>query len=135
MIVADENMNILVVDDMLAFRKIVRSQLAALGLKNVTEKEDGDDAWSALENAINEGNPFSLIICDWNMPRLPGIDLLERIRSDERTKELPFIMLTAEGEVQNVMRAIKLGVKEYIVKPFNGDQLQAKLSTVLKTAG
>ena len=132
MIVAEESMNILIVDDMLAFRKIVRAQLASLGLKKVTEKEDGDDAWDALQTAIDDGEPFSLIICDWNMPRLPGIDLLEKIRNDERTKNLPFIMLTAEGEVQNVMRAIKLGVNEYIVKPFNGDQLQAKLSTVLK---
>jgi len=132
MIVADESMNILIVDDMLAFRKIVRAQLASLGLKKVTEKEDGDEAWDALQTAIDDGEPFSLIICDWNMPRLPGIDLLEKIRNDERTKNLPFIMLTAEGEVQNVMKAIKLGVNEYIVKPFNGDQLQAKLSTVLK---
>ncbi len=132
MIVADESMNILIVDDMLAFRKIVRAQLASLGLKRVTEKEDGDYAWDALQGAIDDGEPFSLIICDWNMPRLSGIDLLEKIRNDERTKDLPFIMLTAEGEVQNVMRAIKLGVNEYIVKPFNADQLQAKLSTVLK---
>jgi len=132
MIVANSAMKILIVDDMLAFRKVLKTQLGALGLKKVTEMDDGDVAWKALEEAAGKGEPFEMIICDWNMPRLNGLDLLKMIREDERFKTLPFIMLTAEAEVTSVMTAIKMGVNEYVVKPFNGDQLQAKLSTVLK---
>lgn len=131
MIDTHSGMKVLIVEDMLAFRKFLKAQLSALGLRQVTETEDGALAWKALEEAAKANEPFDLIICDWNMPHMNGLELLKAVRGDSRFRHLPFLMLTAEAEVSSIMTAFEAGVSDYVVKPFNSDQLQKKLGLVL----
>ncbi len=120
-----KNMPVLVVDDFSTMRKIVKKCLKELGFENITEADDGKNALEKLQAA-----PFELIISDWNMPNMMGIDLLRAVRADPRLKAIPFIMVTAEAQKQNVLEAAKAGVSNYIVKPFTADQLQIKLEAV-----
>jgi two-component system chemotaxis response regulator CheY len=121
----DRNIPILVVDDFSTMRRIVKNCLSQLGFKNITEAEDGQIAL----NKLLEGN-FELVISDWNMPNMMGIDLLRAVRANEKLKSLPFLMVTAEAQKENVIEAAKAGVSNYIVKPFTADALQTKLEAV-----
>lgn len=121
----DKNMEILVVDDFLTMRKIVKNNLKQLGFKNFTEAEDGKQALDKIKE-----KDFDFIISDWNMPNMMGIDLLKAIRADERTKKIPFLMVTAEGKKENVLEAAKAGVSNYIVKPFTQDGLVSKIEGI-----
>lgn len=121
----DRNIPILIVDDFATMRRIVKTCLRQLGFENVTEAEDGKVALQKLQ-----ANEFKLIISDWNMPNMMGIDLLRNVRSDEKFKALPFLMVTAEAQKENVIEAAKAGVSNYIIKPFTADQLEAKLSAI-----
>lgn len=123
----DKNMPVLVVDDFNTMRKIVRNGLKQIGFTNVTEAEDGAKALEKLS-----AGEFKLIISDWNMPNMMGIDLLKAVRADEKLKELPFLMITAEGKKENVLEAAKAGVSNYIVKPFTAEALQEKLEAIYK---
>ena len=123
---------VMVVDDFKTMRKIVINSLSGLGLTNVTEAEDGADALPILERAAQDGTPFGLIISDWNMPKLPGIELLKKVRGNELIKGTPFLMVTAEAEQKNILEAVKLGVSNYIVKPFSPQIFQEKLTAVYK---
>ena len=125
---AIKDMTVLVVDDFATMRKIVKKCLQELGFQNITEADDGSTALDKVK-----GNNFDLIISDWNMPHMMGIDLLKAVRADERYKAIPFIMVTAEAQKQNVIEAAKAGVSNYIVKPFTADQLQLKLEAVFKS--
>jgi two-component system chemotaxis response regulator CheY len=121
----DRNIPILVVDDFATMRRIVKTCLKQLGFENITEAEDGKVALDKLN-----ANDFKLVISDWNMPNMMGIDLLRSVRGDERLKALPFLMVTAEAQKENVLEAAKAGVSNYIVKPFTADQLEAKLTAI-----
>jgi len=121
----DKSMPVLVVDDFGTMRKIVRGCLRQLGFENVTEAVDGAVALEKLKTG-----DFKLVISDWNMPNMMGIDLLRAVRGDERLKPIPFLMVTAEAQKENVIEAAKAGVSNYIVKPFTPDQLQAKLEAI-----
>jgi two-component system chemotaxis response regulator CheY len=123
----DENLPILVVDDFSTMRRILKTCLQQLGFKNIAEADDGVNAMAKLRQ-----NDFKLIISDWNMPNMMGIDLLKAIRADEKYKTVPFVMVTAEGLKENVMEAIKAGASNYVVKPFTADTLGQKLSVVFK---
>lgn len=123
---------VLVVDDMLTMRKIVSKHVKELGLTDITEADDGANAWPKLEEALTSGKPFGLVLSDWNMPKLSGLDFLKKCRADARFKDLPFMLITAESEKSQVMDAIKSGVSNYIVKPFTGDQLKEKVLAVHK---
>lgn len=116
---------ILVVDDSPVMRRIVRSGLQSLGFTTVAEAEDGLQALRKLE-----GGEFKLVISDWNMPKMLGIELLKAVRSTEKLKTLPFLMLTAEGKKENVVEAIQAGVSNFIIKPFNVESLEEKLSSI-----
>ncbi len=118
-------MPVLVVDDFATMRKIVRSCLAQLGLTNVTEADNGKHALEKLK----EGD-FKLIVSDWNMPEMMGIDLLRAVRSNDKLKTIPFVMVTAEAQKENVIEAVKAGVSNYIIKPFNAEQMREKLTVV-----
>ena len=72
---------ILIVDDMMTMRKLVKKSLVEMGFTNITEAANGSDAWTKVETQVNSGAPFQLVISDWNMPNYSGIDLLKRIRS------------------------------------------------------
>ena len=122
----DKNIYVLVVDDFETMRRIVKSSLKKCGFSNVIEAEDGKLALKKLEK-----EKIGLIISDWIMPNMTGIEFLRAVRSDDRFKEIPFIMLTTEGKKQDVIEAVNAGVSNYIVKPFNPDTLYDKIKKVL----
>ncbi len=123
----DRSTRILIVDDMNMFRQMVRHSLTSLNFKKLTEANDGTRAWAELNQAIELKEPFQLVISDWNMPKMKGIDLLRKVRETAWGKQLPFIMLTAEAEMANVKEAVQAGVDNYIIKPFTVEQMKAKL--------
>src|SRR3546814_789383 len=125
----DYSMNILIVDDYKTMLRIVRNLLKQLGFENVDEATDGGMALQKLRD-----RPYDMVISDWNMEPMTGLQLLKEVRSDTRLKTLPFLMITAESKPENVIEAKKAGVNNYIVKPFNADTLRTKLSSVLGAA-
>ncbi len=125
-----EDIRILVVDDMAAMRKILKTLLAQLGYKNVDEAEDGKQALDILKQNPNK---YGLVITDWNMPNMTGIELVQAIRSDEKLKHLPILMVTAEAKKENVLMAIKAGVNNYIVKPFTAETLKEKIEKIFSS--
>lgn len=123
----DKEMNVLIVDDYNTMLRIIKNLLKQLGFSNVDEATDGT---AALEKV--KGKKYGLIISDWNMEPMTGIELLKKIRtSAESYKDTPFIMITAESKTENVIAAKQAGVNNYIVKPFNAETLKAKMSSVL----
>ena len=120
---------ILVVDDMMTMRKIIIKTCKELGFKDFTEAADGALGWAAIQTA---NPPIGLIISDWNMPNSNGLDLLKRVRADARFGKLPFMMVTAEAEQHQIVDAVKAGVSNYVIKPFTGEALKAKLEAVYK---
>lgn len=118
---------ILIVDDMNMFRAMVRQALSSLDYKNYSEASDGTSALTALKKAVEEKKPYQIVISDWNMPKMKGIDLLKSVRAEEWGKKIPFIMLTAEAEKDHIVEAMQAGVDNYIIKPFTVDQLKQKL--------
>ena len=122
----DKNMPILIVDDYKTMLRIIRNLLKQLGFNNVDEAIDGSSALQKLRE-----KECSLIISDWNMEPMSGLQLLKEVRADVKFKELPFIMITAESKSENVIAAKEAGVSNYIVKPFNAATLKGKLTTVL----
>jgi two-component system chemotaxis response regulator CheY len=122
-----KEIRILFIDDMVMFRTMVKNALTALAYRNYVEAQDGDEAWQKIQEGLRNKTPFDLIISDWTMPKLKGIDLLKQVRSEPWGKSLPFIMLTGESEKQLIMEAIENRVSQYIIKPFTVDQLKAKM--------
>lgn len=115
-------MTVLVVDDFSTMRRIVRNILRELGFKNIMEAENGAAAVTVLKN-----HEVDLIISDWNMPEMTGLELLKWVRGNARTKDLPFLMVTAEAQKENIVEAVKAKVSNYIIKPFTAATLQEKL--------
>jgi two-component system chemotaxis response regulator CheY len=121
----DKSIRILVVDDFATMRRIIKGVLKQLGFINIVEAEDGNVALEELKKG-----EFGLIVSDWNMPNMTGLDLLKAVRGDESLKKIPFIMVTAEGQKENVIEAVKAGVNNYIVKPFTPETFGTKLAKV-----
>jgi two-component system, chemotaxis family, chemotaxis protein CheY len=124
------NTKFLVVDDFATMRKIVKKVLDELGYKNVVEAVDGKNALDILNEHKANNMPFEFVISDWNMPNMQGIDLLKACRADASLKSLPFMLVTAESEQSQIIDAAKAGVSEYVIKPFNGATLKAKIERV-----
>lgn len=122
----DKNMNVLIVDDYKTMLRIINNLLKQLGFTNIDEATDGT---MALE--MFKGKNYGLIISDWNMEPMSGLDLLKNIRGGTQNKDVPFIMITAESKTENVIAAKQAGVNNYIVKPFNAETLKTKMSAVL----
>ncbi len=122
----NKNMPILIVDDYKTMLRIIRNLLKQLGFNTVEEATDGSSALQKLRD-----RDFGLIISDWNMEPMSGLQLLREVRKDLKLKDLPFIMITAESKSENVIAAKEAGVSNYIVKPFNAATLKGKLNTVL----
>ena len=120
------DLKILIVDDFPTMRRIVRTLMKQNGFDNFTEAEDGEQAYKMLQA---DGN-FEMIVSDWNMPHMTGLELLKAVRADARFKHLPFLMVTAEAEKENIIEAVKAGVSNYIVKPFTGQALKDKLDKI-----
>ena len=125
----NRNINVLIVDDYKTMLRIIRNLLKQLDFENVEEASDGQEALSKLR----AGN-FGLVISDWNMQPMTGLDLLKEVRADARLKHTPFIMVTAESKTENVVAAKQAGVSNYIVKPFNAETLREKIAKVLPNA-
>jgi two-component system, chemotaxis family, chemotaxis protein CheY len=123
----DFRMKVLVADDFATMRKIVRNILKQIGFDNIVEAEDGQAAVQVLRN-----ENIGLVVTDWNMPNMSGLELLQKIRSDPKTAHLPVLMVTAEGLKENVVAAVKAGVNNYVVKPFTAEILQEKIEQIFK---
>ncbi|MDD2838669.1 MAG: response regulator [Sulfuricurvum sp.] len=123
-------MKLLIVDDSLTMRRIIKNTLFRLHYEDVLEAEDGIQGWSILDENLDIG----MLITDWNMPEMNGLELVKKIRSDARFNDLPIIMITTEGGKAEVITALKAGVNNYIVKPFTPQVLKEKLSAVLGIA-
>jgi two-component system chemotaxis response regulator CheY len=124
---ADPNMKILVVDDMVTMRRIVKNILKQLGFVNVEEAENGQEALQKLQ-----ADTYGFVVSDWNMPVMTGIDMLRAIRADEKLKTTPVLMVTAEAQQSNLVEAVQAGVSNYIVKPFTAETLQEKIAKIFK---
>ena len=120
------NMRVLIVDDYKTMLRIIRNLLGELGFKYIDVATDGSAALESLR-----AKKYDLVISDWNMEPMSGLDLLREVRADEQLKPLPFIMVTAESKTENVVAAKKAGVNNYIVKPFNAATLRSKVTAVL----
>lgn len=121
----DTSLKVLVVDDMSTMRRIVKNVLKQIGFSDLTEAENGQDALTKLK-----GGGFGLVVSDWNMPVMLGIDLLRALRADPELKNLPFLMVTAEAQKENIIEAVQAGVSNYVVKPFTAEALQGKLEKI-----
>ena len=117
----------LVVDDFSTMRRIVKNLLQELGYQNIQEADDGKTAWPMLQTGS-----FDFVITDWNMPLMPGLDLLKAIRADEKLKGLPVLMVTAEAKREQIVEAVQAGVSGYVVKPFTAETLKQKLDKILQ---
>lgn len=124
------NTKILIVDDMMMMRSVIQRSLNELGFSDITQAENGESAWEKILFSLNANTPFQLIICDIIMPGISGIELLVKVRGNPNLKHTPFVMLTAEGEKAQILKAIQAGVNSYIVKPFTTDILKERLQTV-----
>jgi len=122
----DMNMKVLIVDDYKTMLRILRNLLKQLNFNNI---EDATDGSMALQKLRQEN--FGMVISDWNMEPMTGIQLLREVRADDKLKHLPFIMITAESKSENVIAAKEAGVSNYIVKPFNAETLKTKIVSVL----
>lgn len=121
---------ILIVDDLRLVRKLIRDTLTELGFTQVEDATDGTEAFHKLQAAKEAGTPFQLVFCDWNMPVMSGFDFLVKCRADEIYKKLPIIMVTAESDQANVLKALKAGATDYIVKPLSKASLLKKLESI-----
>ena len=128
----DKNIKILIVDDFSTMRRIIKNLLRDLGYTNTSEADDGTTALPMLK-----GGSFDLLVTDWNMPGMQGIDLLKAVRADEKLSSLPrpVLMVTAEQKKEQIIEAAKAGVNGYIVKPFTAQTLKEKLDKIFERIG
>jgi two-component system chemotaxis response regulator CheY len=123
----DAKMKILLVDDFATMRRIIKNILRQAGYSSIFEAENGAAALEVLRK-----EQIEFIISDWNMPQMPGIELLKAVRNSEQWKDLPFLMVTAEGQKENVLEAVKYKVSNYIVKPFTPETFMEKINQIFK---
>lgn len=123
-----KDLKFLVVDDFSTMRRIIKNLLNDLGYANVTEADDGTTALPMLVN----GN-FDFLITDWNMPGMPGLDLLKAVRANPKLAKLPVLMLTAEAKREQIIEAAQAGVNGYVIKPFTAATLKEKIDKILQT--
>lgn len=121
----DKNMKILVVDDFSTMRRIVKNILRQLNFNNIVEADDGASALDILQK-----EKIDMVVSDWNMPKMTGLELLKAVRADDALKDIPFLMVTAEAQQENIIEAVKSGVSNYIVKPFTAETLGQKINQV-----
>ncbi|OVE80330.1 hypothetical protein BVY02_00565 [bacterium J17] len=136
------NLRTLVVDDQLYMRKVIKTVLVNMGLKTVTEASDGREAMVVLNQSnilrrAREGNDrvVGLIVSDWSMPNMDGLEFLKAVRNQKWLKDIPFLMLTAEGQQESVLEAVQHGVDDYMVKPFKTGDLEKKIRAVIEKRG
>ena len=121
----DKNMKVLVVDDFSTMRRIVKNILRQLEFTNIIEADVGSTGLVVLQK-----EKVGIIISDWNMPNMPGIELLRKVRSSEEFAALPFLMVTAEAQQENIIEAVQAKVSNYIVKPFTAETMKQKIDKI-----
>jgi len=121
-----KNIRVLLVDDFSTMRRVIKKILKGIGLENVMEADNGMEAWDLINK-----QKFDLVICDWHMPKMKGLDLLEKIRLSENYADLPFIMVSAEGKKNSILLATEKGVTSYITKPFSAGDLEKILESMI----
>lgn len=121
------SIKVLIVDDFATMRRILKNILKQIGFKNLLEADDGTTAMETLEK-----NDIDLVISDWNMPKMTGLELLKWVRANKKYAKTPFLMVTAEAQKQNVIEAVQAGVSNYVVKPFTAEAISEKLKKILK---
>ena len=121
-----KNTKFLVVDDFSTMRRIIKNLLQDLGYQNVVEADDGKTALPVLQ-----AGGIDVLITDWNMPGMPGLELLKAVRSDEKLARMPVLMLTAEAKREQIIEAAQEGVSGYVIKPFTAETLKEKLDKIL----
>jgi two-component system chemotaxis response regulator CheY len=126
----NKNMKILVVDDFSTMRRIIKNLLKDLGFTNIQEADDGNTALPMLQQG-----DFDFVVTDWNMPGMQGIDLLRAIRADEKLKNTPVLMVTAEAKKEQIIAAAQAGVNGYVIKPFTAATLKEKLTKIFDRLG
>ena len=120
------DINILIVEDLLTIRLFLRRTLKKLGYSYVVLAEDGEAALNEVKK-----KSFDLIISDWHMPNMDGLDLFKELNKDKKLRDIPFLLITAEKEREKVIEAVKAGIKEYIVKPVKPESLGDKIKEVV----
>ena len=120
------NSKILVVDDYATMVRIIEKLLQQIGFSDIDTASNGQEALEKIEVS-----DYDLVISDWNMEPMTGIELLKEVRTSIDRTDLPFIMVTAESKPENVIAAKDAGVSNYIVKPFNAETLRVKIESVL----
>lgn len=121
----DLDKKILIADDFAEMRMVIRSILKNIGFTNINEADGGKAVLRLLRK-----QKYDLILCDWNMPDMPGVEVLRKIRSDDELKDMPFIMITAEAQKENILEALEAGVSSYIVKPFAAETVTKKINEI-----
>ena len=124
-----KNLRFLVVDDFSTMRRIVKNLLNDLGYANVAEADDGNTALPMLQSG-----GFDFLVTDWNMPGMPGLDLLKAVRADPKLAKMPVLMLTAEAKREQIIEAAQAGVNGYVIKPFTAITLKEKIDKILGAA-
>jgi two-component system chemotaxis response regulator CheY len=124
------DMTVLVVDNSPPMRRVIKGVLRQIGFKKIIEADDGSMALQELRK-----EKADLIVSDWDMPKMNGLELLKAVRSDEDLKDIPFIMITAEVGKENVLEAINAGVSGYITKPFTLDTVSKRVKKIFKPKG
>ncbi|EQC45554.1 response regulator [Bacteriovorax sp. Seq25_V] len=127
-----DEIKVLVVDDMATLRESIVTLLRGVGFTKVSSAQDGVKALLKIEDAYNEKEPYRLILSDINMPECNGIELLKKLKADDRFKDIPVVMISTENEAATVMDAIQAGAVNYILKPFTTETLKAKLNEIGK---
>jgi two-component system, chemotaxis family, chemotaxis protein CheY len=123
----DKNMRVLVVDDFSTMRRIIKNILRQLGFNNIVEADDGTTAWEVLNK-----DRIDFVVSDWNMPKMTGIELLRKVRGSEEFADMPFLMVTAEAQQENIIEAVQAKVSNYIVKPFTAETLGQKIDKIFE---
>ena len=121
----NKDITVLIVDDFSTMRRILKNILRQLDFKNIIEADDGTTAVDIL----NE-QQVGLIVCDWNMPKMTGIELLRHVRATDGLSDIPFLMVTAEAQQENIIEAVKAKVNNYVVKPFTAETLGEKIDKI-----
>lgn len=121
---------ILIADDMPGIRALMKQQLHQLGFRDIQSVEDGDDGLRLMFDEFYAEKPIQLVLSDWNMPRMSGIEFLRTLRNSPEFGDIPFLLVTAENEFSQVREAVSLRVSDYVVKPFTPDLLKKKLTAV-----
>ncbi len=121
---------ILIADDMKTMRMVVKKNLTLLGFTDITEAADGEAAWALIEASVAQHKLFQLIVSDWTMPKMTGLEVLKKVRSHPVVNKTPFLMVTAEADAALVKEALMAGVNNYVTKPFSSETFAEKLTAI-----